>query len=80
LINDFCYGESKVNDSSKSTSDDSNTTTSSGSNGTDDNNNKTNSSFTIEQAWKRIKDYWSSNDSDVSNNKDEKQNNASNKI
>jgi molecular chaperone DnaJ len=81
LINDFCYGETKGNDSSKSTSDDSNTTTSSGSNDTDDNNNiKTNSSFNIDQAWKRIKDYWGSNDSDTSNNKDDKQNNASNKI
>lgn len=92
LITDFCYGETKVNESSKSgtnkstsdNSDDSNTTTSSGSSSTDDNknnNDKINSSFTIDQAWKRIKDYWSSNDSNnTSNNKDDKQNNASNKI
>lgn len=81
LINDFCYGETKVDDSSKSdkstsdSGDDSNTTSSSS---TDDNknNDKTNSSFTIDQAWKRIKDYWSSNDS----NKDDNQKNASNKI
>jgi len=84
LINEFCYGESKIDDNnnnknnnnSGSSDDNTNNTTSSSSN-----NDKSNSSFTIDQAWKRIKDYWSQNTSSSDNStKDDKHSNASNKI